>query len=173
MLSPVSNTTDLPVQAGLLTPPAPNPGKALGLLNKKDTVSFGQGNPLTAGDTQNVVLNQAFEKLRAVISEAREALGIPEDATLDTSEEATAGRIVDFALGFFQQYAENNNLKDDEEGRAQFAEFIGGAIMQGIAEARDILSALKALDGNPFDIDQTSDIIQSRLDDFVANGLSA
>ena len=172
MLSPISNTTDLPVQAGLLNRPDSNPGKALSLL-KKDTVSFGQGAPLSKGDTQNVVLNQAFEKLRAVISEARAALGIPEDATLDTSDDVTANRIVDFALGFFQQYAENNNLQDDEEGRAQFAEFIGDAIMQGISEARDILSALKALDGNALDIDKTQDLIQSRLDDFVANGLSA
>ena len=79
----------------------------------------------------------------------------------------------DFALGFFAQYAENNNLEDNEEGRAQFAAFIGDAINQGIDEARGILTALNALENNSFDIDKTSGIIQSRLDDFVQNGLSA
>ena len=172
MLSPITNTTDLPIQNSLRPPQSSDKAKAFGLRNKPDTVSLGQGAPLTQADTQNVVLNQAFEQLRAIVAEAREALGIPEDATLDTSEEATANRIADFALNFFHQYAENNDLQDNEESRAQFAEFIGGAIQQGIQEAKDILASLSALDGNPFDFQKTQDHIQTRLDNFVANGLT-
>ena len=119
------------------------------------------------------MVERALDKLRAVVADAKAELNLPEDSPLDTSPEATATRIADFALGFFSKYAENNGLEDNEEGRAQFAQFIGEAINAGIGEARDILSALKAL--NP-DVDNgieaTAQIIQSRLDDFVANGLS-
>lgn len=136
-----------------------------------DYVSF-SSNAVSGNESQEIVLNRAFEKLRAVVAEARDALGIPEGDPLDTSPEATANRIADFALNFYSQYAENNGLADDEDGRAQFAEFIGAAINQGIDEARGILDALSAL--NPetqSSIDQIGEYIQKRLDNFIANGL--
>ena len=81
-------------------------------------------------------------------------------------------RIIDFALNFFGRYAENNRLADDEEGRTQFASFIGAAIAQGISEAEGILSALNATsESGGFDIGFTRSLIQERLDNFVANGL--
>ena len=136
-----------------------------------DYVSF-SSTSVGGNDAQNIVLNRAYEKLRAVVAEAREALGIPEGQEVDTSPEATANRIADFALNFFAQYAENNGLADDEEGRAQFAEFIGDAINQGIDEARGILTALSALnDETGSAIDQIAEFVQRRLDNFVANGL--
>jgi hypothetical protein len=138
-----------------------------------DTVQFGV-NPPNASDSQRVVLERAMEKLRSVVSEARAALGLPEDAVLDTSPEATANRIADFALNFFSKYAENHGLANDEAGRQQYADFIGKAIAQGISEARGILDSLQALNGEVSgNIDTTSDIIESRLQDFVANGLAA
>lgn len=139
-----------------------------------DTVSLGTGESISTRQAMEIVVERAMEKLRAVVDNAREELGIPEGAVIDTSPEATAGRIVDFALGFFSKYAEEHGLNDDEEGRKQFADFIGGAIQQGIGEARSILTALSAL--NPEiekGISSTWDIIQQRLNDFVANGLSA
>jgi len=140
----------------------------------RDTVSLGTGERISTRQATEIVIERAMEKLRAVVDNAREELGIPEGAVIDTSPEATAGRIADFALGFFPKYAENHGLNDDEEGRKQFADFIGGAIQQGIGEARSILMSLSAL--NPeieSNISSTWDIIQQRLDDFVANGLSA
>lgn len=136
-----------------------------------DFVSF-SSNSVSGNDAQAIVLNQAFEKLRAVVSEARDALGIPAGQEVDTSPEGTANRIADFALNFFSQYAQNNGLADDEDGRTQFAKFIGDAINQGIDEARGILTALSALDDNTGSaIDQIGELVQSRLDDFIANGL--
>lgn len=121
----------------------------------------------------NMVLERAYNKLKGIVDDARSALGIPEGAVLDTSPEATAGRIADFALGFFDKYAKQHGLADDEAGRQQFADFIGGAIGQGIDEARGILSALQVLDGDTSSkIDQTASIIQQRLSDFVKNGAS-
>ena len=129
-----------------------------------DIVSVGS-NPLTDADSLRVILEQALEKLQSVVGEARAALGIPEGAIIDTSPEATADRIADFALGFFDQFQENNPELNEEDARAAFVDLIGGAIQQGIDEARDILSALNALNGETdTNIGTIEQIIQQRLD---------
>lgn len=137
-----------------------------------DRLELRTGSGLRVTDALDLVRERAYEQLRGVVEGARRDLGIPEGAIIDTSPEATAGRIVNFALGFFGRYAENNGLENDEAGRRQFAEFIGGAIGQGIDEARGILSAFQALSpeiaGN---IDKTASIIAQRLEDFIQNGL--
>jgi len=141
-------------------------------IPKRDTLSLGS-TPVSQADAQHMVLERSMAKLRAVVDDARAELGLPENAPLDTSAEATAGRIADFALAFFSKYAEQHGLEDNEAGRKQYADFIGGAIDQGISEARDILGALSAMSQ---DIDanilSTSDMVHQRLDNFVANGLS-
>ncbi len=119
----------------------------------------------------NMVLERTFEKLRAVVSEARRELGIPEGAVLDTSPEATANRIADFALGAFDRWYEDHAELGEDDARQQFTAFIGGAISQGIEEARGILTALNALTPEVnADIDTTYGIIQERLNDFAMNG---
>lgn len=137
---------------------------------QKDTVQFGQG-PLSTKESQQLLLERALGKLRSVVDDARKELGIPEGAIIDPSPEATADRILGFALNFFDRYAENNGLADDEAGRRQFADFIGGAITQGIDEARNILGALNAI--NPevtAGIDKTAELIRTGLENFVTNG---
>ncbi len=139
----------------------------------KDKIAFGEGGKVGKDQAMGMVLERAYNKLKGVVDEARTALGIPEGTELDTSPEGTAQRIADFALGFFGKYAENHGLADDEAGRQQFADFIGQAITQGIDEARGILGALQVLDENiGAEIDSTASLIQTRLDDFVKNGLS-
>lgn len=138
---------------------------------RADILDLGKDPALAREKSGQIVLERALNQLRAVVDEARAALGLEESQVLDPSEEATAGRIVDFALQFFARYAENNGLADDEEGRGQFASFIGAAIDQGISEAEGILSALNVTPANSgFDIAKTRSIIQERLADFVANG---
>lgn len=145
--------------------------KDLRTTPRQDKVEFGK-EPISLSDAQNVVVERALEKLRGVVDAARAELGLPESASFDTSPEATANRIADFALNFFGKYAENNGLADDEAGRAQFADFIGAAISQGIEEARGIFQALNVLNGGVSDhIDKTAGIIAQRLQDFVINGL--
>lgn len=137
-----------------------------------DILDLSAGKSLPATDVLDLVRERAYEKLRGVVNDARSALGIPEGAIIDTSPEATADRIVNFALRFFSKYAENNGLADDEEGRRQFAQFIGGAIGQGIQEARDILQGLQVLTPEADNlIENTASVIQQRLDDFIRNGL--
>lgn len=139
----------------------------------QDKVEFGKSGALSTGKSMQVVLDRAMEKLRSVVSQARSELGLSDDQTLDTSPDATAQRIADFALGFFGKYAEQHGLADDEDGRKAFADFIGGAIQQGIDEARGILTALNSLSGEvDKNINSTWENIQNRLSDFVKNGLS-
>ena len=133
-----------------------------------DIVQFG-AKPVSNDQAMNVVLERAMARLRAVVGDARAELGIPEGTIIDTSAEATAGRIVDFALGAFSAWSKNHPDIGEDEAREQFAQFIGGAISQGIQEARGILGALQALspdvDNN---INSIAEIISQRLGDFVA-----
>jgi Domain of unknown function (DUF5610) len=136
----------------------------------EDSAQFGSVT-ITASQSIDIVVERSLDKLRAVVSDAREALGLPEGATLDTSPEATAGRIADFALGAFQAFQDNHPELEGQDARTAFADLIGNAIEKGISEARDILTALSALtDETNSSIDTISQLIQDRLDNFVANG---
>lgn len=168
-LSAVSTTTPNPNR---LLPTQRALPQDLRTVQNQDRLDLSQGKGLSETDTLSLVREKAYEKLRSVVGDARKALGISEDAVIDTSPDATAGRIVNFALGFFSKYAENNGLADDEAGRKQFADFIGAAIGQGIQEARDILTGLQVLNPETDNlIENTASIIQQRLDDFVKKGL--
>lgn len=137
----------------------------------KDTAVFGTGGPLTNDQAMQMVLERSMDKLRAVVSDAKKALGMSEDTQIDTSPDATANRIADFALGAFDKWAKNHKGLAEEDARQQFADFIGGAISQGIEEARGIISSLNALSPEiASNIDKTQGIIQQRLEDFVKNG---
>ena len=131
----------------------------------RDVVSLGN-KPLTTQDEMRVILESAYAKIQGVVNDAKADLGIEAGAVIDTSPEATANRILDFSLGFFEQYRENHSDLNDEEAREQFAEFIGGAIQEGIDEAREILGALSAID------DTTENGIVS-IENLIQDGLNA
>lgn len=133
----------------------------------QDVVSFGKDKP-SEEFAMGALTERAYDKLRSVVTDARAALGMAEGAQIDTSPEATATRIADFALGAYDKWRENHSEGDEDTAREEFASFIGGAIQQGIDEARGILGALNALSGDTSkNIDSTWSLIQQRLDDFV------
>lgn len=133
-----------------------------------DTLSLGTSGQVSEQDAVSVVYERALNRLKNVVADAREALGIPEGAELDTSAEATATRIADFALGAFDKWVGNHTDLADDDARQQFANFIGGAIKQGVEEARSILGSLQALSPTIEDkITSIHDIVSQRLDDFV------
>lgn len=131
----------------------------------RDVVSLGR-TPLTSQDEMRVILESAYAKIQGVVDDAKAELGIEAGAVIDTSPEATANRILDFALGFFEQYRENHSELGDEEAREQYAEFIGGAIQEGIDEAREILGALSA-------IDETTESGIVSIEGLIQDGLNA
>jgi len=135
----------------------------------QDSLDLGASGPLSTKDAINIVTERSMNKLLEVVNQARADLGIPEGTALDTSPEATAQRITDFALGFFGKYLENNPGLEGEEARKQYADFIGSAINQGVEEARGILDALSALNPDVENhITSITDLIQQRLDAFVS-----
>lgn len=150
-----------------LLKPKPLMPQDMRIKKSGDRVDLGQ-RALDSAQAMNIVMERALDKLRGVVDDARAQLGLPEGAVIDTSPEATGNRIADFALGAFGAWYKNHSELAEDEAREQFASFIGGAVQQGIDEARGILSALNALnpevDGN---INSTWDVFQQRLDDFL------
>jgi hypothetical protein len=135
----------------------------------RDKLDLGQSGPLTTEQAIAIVTERTISKLSAVVADARAALGLPEGGPLDVSPEATATRIADFALNFFDKYQEQHPEVSGDDARKQFAKFIGDAIGQGIKEARGILDALSALNPDVNQkIDSISNVIQKRLDSFVS-----
>lgn len=133
-----------------------------------DQVLLGK-DKLSNNQIMNMVVERSMAKLRAVVDDAKAALGLSENDSLDTSPEATANRIADFALNFYDKWREKHTDGTEEDARKQYASFIGGAIQQGIGEARDILGALNAMNSDVSgNIDKTWEHIQARLNKFIA-----
>ncbi len=144
-------------------------GKTEQARPKRDTVTLGAGQ-ITASESINVVLERALSKLQSVVSDARAELGLSEDAEIDTSPEATATRIADFALNFFESFRANHEELGDEEAKQAFVDLILPAIEEGISEARGILEALSALDPDTdASIDTIYDAVLNRIDEFLGN----
>jgi hypothetical protein len=134
-----------------------------------DSVQFGGNGPLSDQEAIALITERALNQLRGIVDDAKAALGFDDDAVIDTSSEATADRILGFALGFFDQYRANHEELGEIEAREAYASFIGDAIQQGISEAEDILGSLSALTpGVENKISEISDYITAGLNDFVA-----
>jgi len=124
--------------------------------------------PLNTQDEMRVILESAYPKIQGFVDDAKAKLGIKAGAVIDTSPEATTNRILDFSLGFFEQYRENHSDLNNKEAHEQFAEFIGGAIQEGIDEARETLGALSAIDDTTeYGIVPIENLIQDVLNSFV------
>ncbi|MEW8013388.1 MAG: DUF5610 domain-containing protein [Candidatus Sedimenticola endophacoides] len=115
--------------------------------------------------------------MRTAVEQLNEVLGpnaIQDayDSGLDVSPEATANRIVSMSTSFFASYQERNPEMSAEEAASSFVEIIHGAVEQGFAEAREILTGLSALSEEiandiDIDIDTTYDLVQEGLDAFL------
>ena len=134
----------------------------------EDRLDLGRGEPISQNQALTVVYDKAMEKLRLVVDDAREALGISQNTILDTSPEATANRIADFALGAYGGWRERHYELAEDEARQQFVNFIGGAVNQGFEEARGILSALNVLSGETENnVNTMYELVQKRFEDFL------
>ncbi len=121
--------------------------------------------------TQNLyngLSQKDLQNLESLVESAKADLGVSPDTSFDVTPEATANRIVDFALLAFSQFQENHADLSEEDVRTEFVEFIGKAIGKGIDEARDILKGLNSLTEEvDADISITVDIINQRLQEFA------
>ncbi len=120
---------------------------------------------------RNALSIKDLQKLESLVQEAKTDLGVSPSTSLDVSPEATANRIVDFALLAFSQFQDNHADLNEEDVRTEFVEFIGKAIGKGVEEARDILTGLNALSPEvDADITTTVNIINQRLQEFAEQG---
>ncbi|MFA7607212.1 MAG: DUF5610 domain-containing protein [Rhodocyclaceae bacterium] len=93
-------------------------------------------------------------------------------ASQDNSAEATAGRILDFATGFFDAYAAQRPNDDPEQVARDFVDLIRGGFEKGFGEARDILSGLGVFAGDvESGVMKTHELVHKGLDDFLASKL--
>jgi len=94
----------------------------------------------------------------------------------DNSAEATAGRILSAATGFFDAYAARYPDKDAETVLRGFVDLVRGGFEKGYGEAHDILKGLGVLgEGSEVaaGIQKTFDLVQKGFDDFLATKLAA
>jgi len=118
-----------------------------------------------------LVYQAAVNKLNETLAPAfgADALQRGLDEGLDVSPEATAGRIVSLATGFYAAFEKQHVGESEDDVLNQFMETIGRGINQGFAEARQILEGLKVLDGDIADnVNKTFDLVQDGIADFKA-----
>ena len=113
-------------------------------------------------------LESLFEK--AAADNPQLAAAGPEaffDTSVDVSPEATADRIVGFALGLKSIFSQQNPDLDEAQLMANFESEIRRGIGEGFGHARDVLGGLELLDGQVKDnVDATWDLVQQKLEDF-------
>lgn len=139
-----------------------------------DSVQIDLSVNMTIENANKILRDRLADRINEAFSEAGVEIDIREveQQNLDTSPEATAKRIVDFATGFLGVYAKNH---EDEEETARldgFMSLIGDAIDKGFADARDILNGIADISGPISDaIDKTYELTQKGLDDFYKKQL--
>ena len=87
---------------------------------------------------------------------------------LDMPPEATAQRMVDFAVSFFDAF-KANHLEDQPESQIDgFSALIKGAVEEGFAVARSILEGIGPIRHSVgADIDETFELTMRGIDEFV------
>lgn len=131
-------------------------------LNKSQISNYQKISPGVATFEQT-----AIAKLKEILTEAYEKLGVSDVSTLDTSPEATATRITDFAIGMYSIYKKQNPDMEEGERLSKYSTLIHGAIDSGFNEAVKILKGVNAFkDKVESDVNKTWVLIQSKLDDF-------
>jgi len=115
----------------------------------------------------NMVEQTSISELKAALGGAAEYLGINGLANYDTSPEATARRIADFAIGMYSIYKKQNPRMEETERLEKFEKLIKGAIDKGFQEARTVLDSLNMITKEvKSGISETYELVQKRLDNF-------
>ena len=136
--------------------------------NLVDVVEIGR--PIDADFAAQVLQDSLEERLNAMLESAGVESTVADllASDADFSPQATAGRIVDFAVGFYEAYQQNH---EGEEGKAQlegFVQLIKGAIEEGFAGAQELLGRLGDISGEiQTNIDETFDLTMKGIDDFT------
>ncbi len=89
------------------------------------------------------------------------------ESSTDVTVEATADRIVGFALGLKGIYSRQNSGMSEDEMMAGFEAEIRRGISEGFGNAREILGGLDSFNGQVQEnVDATWELVQQKLDEF-------
>lgn len=109
---------------------------------------------------------KTLDQLKSVMQEAANKLGIDLN-TVDASSEATANRIVNFALGMYGTYQKQHPEMSEEERLAKYEKLITNAINKGYGEAVGILQGMGVSDKQTMaGIQKTHDLIFQKISNF-------
>ena len=146
-------------------PQAPDEAVTLS-VNRRIDFEFGQ-RVLT--DSMEDKLNTALEKA-GLDMRAEDLL----EEGLDTTPEATADRITEFATAFFDAYKANNDGMEAQAQIDNFVELIKGAVDEGFEDSREILSGIGRIPQQVTqDIDRTYELTMQGIDKFAEEQESA
>lgn len=121
-------------------------------------------------DPQALLYKSAITSINEALQADLGDNAIQQLASQDNSPEATAGRIVSLATGFFDAFKNQNPTLGEDEALDRFMDTIRGGVEKGFKEARDILQGLQVLDGDiAANIDKTWELVMKGLDDFAAS----
>lgn len=144
---------------------------------QSDEVTSGPQDVLDLGNSRGLAPNADTlmaileDKVNAKVEGKFKADGDGKDAEDDKdywSPEKTAGRIVNFALKFYDKFAEKNG-GESADTVDKFLGIVKGAIDEGIGQAQDVIgkaSGGKVPEENQSVIAKTRDAIGSLLDEF-------
>lgn len=156
------------------TPAMTSKQQAKAELNRSIVEASLQVNLNAGNESLTLVFKAATEKLNEILEPqlGPRAIDNAVESGLDVSPEATADRIVSLTTGLFSAFQNANPDLQGSELVDHFTDVIGGGILQGFNEAREILDGMGVLTeeiaGN---IDQTFDLVTEKLEQFrIDNG---
>ena len=123
---------------------------------------------------RTVLENSLQDRLDAAFE--REGIDLSTEGLLqggiDLSPEATAGRIVEFATGFFGLTG-SEGQEDELAGLDNFTSLIRSAVQEGFGQARDFLAAFQPSDEVTGAIDRTFELVMEGIASFAAERRAA
>lgn len=135
------------------------------IMQTTASISIGSQN-----DPQALLYKSAITSINEALKAELGENALQTVSAQDNSPEATAGRIVSLATGFFDAFKKQNPGMEEDEALGKFMDTIKGGIEKGFKEARDILQGLKVLDGDvAANIDKTYELVMKGLEDFTAS----
>lgn len=138
-----------------------------------DTLSVNRR--IDAAYSQRVLTDSVEDKLNTAFKKAGLDIRAEDllEEGMDTTPEATAARITEFAVSFYDAYKANNQSAKDTVQLDGFVELIKGAVEEGFADSKEILSGIgRVPEQVTRDIDKTLELAMAGIEAFAEEQLS-
>ena len=136
-----------------------------------ESVLISLGQQIDLSYSQRVLQDSLTSSFDTALSDAGLELDVQTllSSGLDLSPQATAQRIVDFAVSFFDAFQANHLDDDGKESQVDsFSALIRGAVEEGFADARSIIEGIGPIrEGVAADIDETFELTMRGIDEFA------